>query len=74
MAVGGKFLSVRTVSLIKTLFESFVVTSLFSAAKETLKKSLNILRNITCVVASRLLGGSNSQIFKGISARPICMC
>ena len=48
MAVGGKFLSVRTVSLIKTLFESFVVvTCLFSAAKETLKKSLNVLRNIT---------------------------
>ena len=36
--VGGKFPCVRTVSFIKTIFESFVVACLFSAAKETLKE------------------------------------
>ena len=50
----------RDECLIKTFFESFVVVCLFSAARETFKKVLNVLRNVRCVVASRLLGGSNS--------------
>ena len=47
-------------SFIKTLLESFVVVCLLSAARK-------INRNFS------LLGGSNSQIFKGTSRRRMCV-
>ena len=68
MAVGGEFLCATSASY-KPFLESFVVVCLLSAARE-----IFVLWNVTCVVASRLLRGSNSQIFKETSRRRAGAC
>ena len=54
-------ISVRDECFIKTLFRMFCCCLLAVCCKGNFQKSLNVLWNVTCVVASRLLGGSNSQ-------------
>ena len=71
MTVGGKFLARRV--LHKTLFRVLCCCLLAVCCKGNFQKSLNVLWNVICVVASRLLGGPNSQIFKGTSRRRICI-
>ena len=64
---GWREISVRDQCFMKTLFRGLSCCLLAVSCKGNFQKSLNILWNVTCVVASRLLGVSNSQIFKGIS-------
>ena len=66
-------ISVRDECFIKTLFRILCCSLLAGCCKGNFQKSLDVLWNVTCVVASRLLGGSDSQIFKRTSQRPMCI-
>ena len=63
----------RDECFIKTLFRVLCCCLLAVCCKGNFQKSLNVWWNVICVVASRLLGGPNSQIFKGTSRRRICI-